>query len=359
MQGYDFALVGHLESWEQATRLMAHWRPAGQGVLTAEDIAPLYGWIPPREIFRIEAQSTALPGPVRGIYIETFIPPDSLGREAFYQNLDRVKKAMQKASRLGAGVVTLGGFTSILLEGRSDAAEGLPAAFTTGNSLTAALISKGVEAAAQSLGIDLAGAKMAVLGSTGDIGTAICRYFKGQVGALLLCARNRRRLELQQQELAGEQECRIMPDAVAALTQADVLVCVASTELPAFDLRHCKEGALICDAGYPKNILAHEHPVHLFWGGMGRLLGGARFQPDEMREVYHFPAADVGHGCLLESVLLAMEGRPEAYSKGRGNIRRAQVLEMWAMAQKHGIVPAPFMNGKGLWPDHLQVYAQP
>lgn len=349
---YDFGLVGHLESWDQATRLMAQWRPPEQGVLTEADIKPLFGWIPPREIFRIEAHSTTLDKPVRGLYIETFIPPDSLGRDAFYQNLERVRKAMQRAERLQTGVVTLGGFTSILLEGRKDKETPKKVAFTTGNSLTAALIVKGTEAAAAQLGLDLSAATIGVIGSTGDIGTAICRYFKDQAAWLLLCARNRRRLERQQEEL-GEGS-RIVEAVEEVLAESDILVCVASTEEAAFDLGLCKPGALVCDAGYPKNMLPAAHPVHLFWGGMGRLLGGARFVPDEMREVYHFPASDVGHGCLLESVLLAMEGRPESYSKGRGNIGVAEINEMWAMAEKHGIVPAPFMNNEGLWPTELQ-----
>ena len=79
-EGFDFGLIGHLESWDQAVRLMAQWRPPEQGVLTEEDIKPLYGWIPPREIFRIEARSICQSEPVRGLYIETFIPPDALGR---------------------------------------------------------------------------------------------------------------------------------------------------------------------------------------------------------------------------------------------------------------------------------------
>ena len=353
-EGFDFGLIGHLESWDQAVRLMAQWRPPEQGVLTEEDIKPLYGWIPPREIFRIEARSICQSEPVRGLYIETFIPPDALGRTAFYQNLERVRKAMQRAARLGTGVVTLGGFTSILLEGggEKEVPEGI--AFTTGNSLTAALIVKATEMAAAKLGMDLGSSTIGVIGSTGDIGTAVCRYFKGKTKEIVFCARNRRRLERQMKELEGGQACRIAEGVAEALAGSDILICVASTEEPEFDLALCREGALVCDAGYPKNILPADHPVHLFWGGMGRLLGGARFEPDDMREVYHFPTSDTGHGCLLESVLLAMEGRKDSYSKGRGNIGVAEIAEIWAMAEKHGIVPAPFMNDRGLWPPHLQ-----
>lgn len=336
---FDFGLIGHLESWEQAYRLMEQWRQPENGSLDREEIRAMYPWIPPREIFRIEAISAFDGRKVQGVYLETFIPPDSLNRSQFYANMERVRKAAKRASRLQAGTVTLGGFTSIVLEGNTDF-EGENTehcAFTTGNSLTAAYIVKGTELAASKIGLDLSAATLGVIGSTGDIGTAVCRYFAPKTAELLLCARNRRRLERQAGELKGSGNARIAPDVAAVLRQSDVVICVASTAAPEFDLELCQSGALVCDAGYPKNMKPGKANVHLFWGGMGRVQGGVQFIPAAMEEVYQLAKDGVGHGCLLESVLLAMEGRKESFSRGRGHIGVAQIEETWALAVKHGL----------------------
>ena len=53
-------------------------------------------------------------------------------------------------------------------------------------------------------------------------------------------------------------------------------------------------------------------------------------------------------GCLLEGMLLALKGRFESYSRGRGNISPDRVDEIWALARKHGFALAPFFNDEGL-----------
>jgi hypothetical protein len=47
-------------------------------------------------------------------------------------------------------------------------------------------------------------------------------------------------------------------------------------------------------------------------------------------------------------MLLALEGRFESYSRGRGNISPSRVDEIWALAEKHGFALAPFFNDEGL-----------
>ena len=60
--------------------------------------------------------------------------------------LDKVKRAIEVAGREGTRIATLGGFTSILIEAGMRIPEGAPA-LTSGNTLTAALIIRGVERA--------------------------------------------------------------------------------------------------------------------------------------------------------------------------------------------------------------------
>jgi len=58
-------------------------------------------------------------------------------------------------------------------------------------------------------------------------------------------------------------------------------------------------------------------------------------------------------------MLLALEGRSESYSIGRGNISPGQVDEIWALAGKHGFALAPFFNDQGLCGDRIAARATP
>ena len=52
-------------------------------------------------------------------------------------------------------------------------------------------------------------------------------------------------------------------------------------------------------------------------------------------------------------MLLALEGRSESYSRGRGDISPARVDEIWDLAEKHGFTLAPFFNARGLCGDRI------
>ena len=56
----------------------------------------------------------------RGLYIDSFIPPDRLDGAYLYDNIGRVRAAAACAINARAGIVSLGGFSSILIEGRFD-----------------------------------------------------------------------------------------------------------------------------------------------------------------------------------------------------------------------------------------------
>jgi fatty aldehyde-generating acyl-ACP reductase len=78
---------------------------------------------------------------VHGLYIETFISIDNLTFSSTRSNSKRVRAAAECAAQEKVGIVTLGGFTSVLLEGDTSFMSGdSEVAFTTGNTLTAAYI---------------------------------------------------------------------------------------------------------------------------------------------------------------------------------------------------------------------------
>jgi fatty aldehyde-generating acyl-ACP reductase len=181
----DFALIGHQDCWKKITGFVDF---LSERPLPAEKISEVYSFIPPRKIFDIEIQSIT-GEKVNGCYIETFISPDELGVRHWKKNVIKVKEAAACARKLHANVAALGGFTSIVLEGRNDTLnDGASTKFTTGNSLTAAFIVKSVEKACRKFDKKLEDQQLLVIGATGDIGSACVKYFSGKVKKLLLCA---------------------------------------------------------------------------------------------------------------------------------------------------------------------------
>jgi predicted amino acid dehydrogenase len=349
----DFAIIGHQDTWGKVLDFMHAIRSKELEPLSLEQVRDTFPWVPPRKIFHIYVKSILADREVKGAYIESFILPDQLTQTFFKKALEKVVKAGECSVRAGAKVVTLGGFTSIVLEGNMKL---LPmdqaTSFTTGNTLTASFIVKGVEQAAALHQLELDSCRLLIIGSTGDLGTACARYFSGKVGSILLCARRERLLKQQYEELmAANVKAEYSTDLESLLPQADLIISVASAQEPLFAMKQCLPHALVCDAGYPKNIqLCEEDDANRLWhGGMGRVLGGYASEPDYSEAFYNYPAPHIAHGCLLESMLLALEGHYEAYSTGRGKIYPQKMEEIWALAQRHGFITAPFFNQKGLW----------
>jgi predicted amino acid dehydrogenase len=91
----------------------------------------------------------------------------------------------------------------------------------------------------------------------------------------------------------------------------------------------------------------------VFFGGLGQITGGLRFAPDFHGILNRHPFPDVVHGCLLEGMALALEGRFEPFSQGRGSITQQRVEEMETIAARHGICLAPLYNADGPVEDGL------
>jgi predicted amino acid dehydrogenase len=93
----------------------------------------------------------------------------------------------------------------------------------------------------------------------------------------------------------------------------------------------------------------------LFLGGMGRIAGGFSSHDGMLESFYRFPSPEVAHGCILEGAVLALSGRFEAFSSGRGNIHPERLDEIWEMASAHGVSLAPLFDSQGLWPEEKTI----
>ena len=352
----DFALIGHQESWRAAADVIAVLRGPDRTPIPDGEIKDILPWIPPRAVCHVDIESIA-GTKARGLYIDSFIPPDRLEAAYVHENIARVRSAAACAIKAGAKIVSLGGFSSILIEGNFDH---LPqrheTVFTTGNTLTVAFIIQGIKQMCALEGRDLSRSTLLIVGATGDVGTGCARCLAPTVKRVLLSARNAERLR----KLAAELQADGVQVEVATHLQqfsaaADIVICAASLASPSLLLGRIAPDAIVCDAGYPKNLSpnADMPGAKVFFGGLGQITGGMTFAPDFHGILNRHPFPDVAHGCLLEGMALALERRFEPFSQGRGFITQERVEEMETIAARHGIYLAPLYNADGPIEDML------
>jgi len=352
----DFALIGHQESWRAAADVIALLRGPERTPLPDDEIRDILPWIPPRAVCHVEVGSTA-GAKARGVYIDSFIPPDRLEAAYVHENVARVRGAAARAIQAGAKIASLGGFSSILIEGNFDQLpERRDTAFTTGNTLTVGFIVQGIKKMCALEGRNLQRSTLLIVGATGDVGSGCARCLAPLVRRVLLSARNGERLRKLAAEFEADGvEVEIATDLQRFSVEADIVICAASLASPSLLLGRIAPDAIICDAGYPKNLSpsAQMPGAKVFFGGLGQITGGMSFAPDFRGILNRHPFPDVVHGCLLEGMALALEGRFEPFSQGRGFITPERVEEIEAIAARHGIYLAPLYNADGPLEDVL------
>lgn len=270
---------------------------------------------------------------------------------AFLEEGVVIKKVIQSvrfAEKLGAKMAVLGGFTSIVGNEGEAVSKEVGIAVTSGNTYTACLCIEGIEKAAKKMELDLKDATMAVIGATGDIGSICTKVFSKIVKKLNIAARNEKRLN----EFAdivrgyGASSVEVCKRAKDAVRDADVVLTVTSAISVLINSEDLKPGSIVCDAAVPANIAKEvvnaRNDVLAFEGGLAR----PPFIEDLKNKEYQraLPPHSI-YGCLSEGILLALEGRFENYSIGRGNITEKNIDEMFGIARRHGFGVADFFCG--------------
>lgn len=254
----------------------------------------------------------------------------------------KVIEAGRIAQDLGADIVGLGAFTSVVGDAGLTVARELDIAVTTGNSYTIATAAEGVVKAARLVGHEVPACQAAILGATGSIGKVVARLLAPQVRRVVLNARRREPLEELAADLEGlGAEIVVETDPAAALADSDIVVAVTSAVESVIEPRMIKTGAIICDAARPRDVsvaVARERDdVLVIEGGAVAIPGQVEFNFN-----FGFPPREA-YACMAETMILALEGRCEDYSLGR-EIKLEQVQEIAALAERHGFGLAGFRS---------------
>jgi fatty aldehyde-generating acyl-ACP reductase len=282
---------------------------------------------------------------IEGRYIDSCFLPEMLTSNRGKTAVRKVLNAMAHAQKNGIQTTALGGFSSIVFENfklqnirqvRNVRLEF--ERFTTGNTHTAYIICRQVEAMAQHLNLDLGRATVAVVGATGDIGSAVCRWLslRSQVGNLLLVARQMDRLQHLQAEL-GHGKIVTLDEAIP---QADAVVWVASMPKGVeINVERLKKPCILVDGGYPKNLATQiQHPdVHVLSGGIVEHDIGIESKIMQIIGMTE-PARQV-FACFAESMLLEFEKWYTNFSWNRNEITLDKMDRIGQASVKHGFRP--------------------
>lgn len=257
--------------------------------------------------------------------------------------LDRIIETGKIAEELGAKIVGLGAFTSIVGDAGLTVAKNLNIAVTSGNSYTVATALEGTRKAASLMGRKLEDSTVAVIGATGSIGACCARILAREAGTLLLAARRTEPLEELAQELQSSSRAviRVEQDIPACLRQADVVLTVTSAIDFPIDPADFKTGAVVCDVARPRNISravsAARKDVLVIEGGVIDVPGDVDFH-------FHFGfPPKTAFACMAETMILALEGRYENFTLGR-DLRSEQIDTISALAAKHRFHLSGFRN---------------
>ena len=325
---------------------VARYEPGAKGKGDAI-MRKIMEWMPPWAVVHVTGVRTPDGRETEGWFVSAPLLPEQMvafPREEVY---DRILAAIRIGVDLGAQVAGLGAITAVVGDGGVTVNERSPIPVTTGNSLT---IGAGVESlfrGAREMGIDSAEATAAVIGATGSIGGACVRLIAPKVKHVVLVARNETRLQKFHAAIAGELPCETSytTDVSQAVPRAQLVLTATSSTQELVEPEQLQTGAVVCELSLPHDVsrrVAVERPdVLVTEGGNMTVPGNPRFERFRERGSdfdLNLPPR-TALACMSETMVLALEGRLEPYTLGRG-IDLQKVLEMQAMAARCGFTLA-------------------
>lgn len=240
----------------------------------------------------------------------------------------------QYAQNLGARILGLGAFTSVVGDGGVTISRHLTIPVTTGDSLTIAMAVHAIRQAADIMEIPIQQATLAIVGATGAIGSVCAEMLAPDVKEMILIGRKQEKLQqvsAQAQALGCENV--VISSDMTQLKKAHLVITVTSAVDTVIEAHHLREGAVVCDVARPRDIsrqVAEQRPdILVVEGGMVQVPGHVDFGFN-----FGFPPR-MAYACMAETMALALEQKYESFTLGK-DIQLSQVKTIDKIASKHG-----------------------
>jgi acyl-phosphate glycerol 3-phosphate acyltransferase len=228
-------------------------------------------------------------------------------------------QAARVAKDLGAGVLGLGAFWSVVGNKGEEVQKGAPPGFyvTNGGAYTAGSIRLAVPKVLDRLrnrGVPPTRARAAVVGANGVVAFGICRDLAQQVGAVVMIGTNPERLEKSASLLRRKASASIeVSTSLDACRDCDVIFTATSDPHPVLFPRHVREGTILYDLGRPYDVDESVHAIP----GVQVIPGGVILPPGRTagRVDYHFGDGLIP-ACMAETIIIAADRAYDRVSLG-------------------------------------------
>ena len=304
-------------------------------ILSERQIDFFSTFFPPVYISEIEGVTSEATGrQVKGWFIACPFTPRrmlELPEQAVYR---KIIQSGRLAEKLGADILGLGAFTSVVGDAGITIAKALDVPVTTGDSFTVAVAVDAIREAARLMEIPLGMATGAVVGATGAIGQVAAELLAGDVERLYLIGRREAALEeLRDRLQAGAKAELITSTRMDVLAQAQLILTVTSAIHDVIQPGYLQPGSVVCDVARPRDVsamvAAARDDILVIDGGMVDVPGPVNFHFN-----FGFPSGRA-YACMAETMALALEGRFEDYTLGK-HLTRERVEEIDRIAKNHG-----------------------
>jgi predicted amino acid dehydrogenase len=304
-------------------------------VLTEGQINFFSTFFPPVYLSEIEGiTSNATGKQVRGWLIACPYTPQRMLDLPVRTVYRKIIQTGHMAEKLGAQMLGLGAFTSVVGDAGITIAKELDIPVTTGDAYTVSIAMDAIRAAAKEMDIPLHNATAAVVGASGAIGRVCAELLAGEVGRLLLIARDLAKLEELCDHIRPHARAElVISTKMHTLSEAQLILTVTSALHDVIDPGDLQAGSVVCDVARPRDVSAMvaraRNDILVIDGGMVDVPG-----PVDFHFNFGFPPGKA-YACMAETMVLALEGRFEDYTVGK-DITMERVTEITTLAGKHG-----------------------
>lgn len=312
-------------------------------VLTERQIDFFSTFFPPLYISEIEGITSQSTGKViKGWFIACPYTPRRMLQLPEHTVYRKIIQTGRMAEKLGAHILGLGAFTSVVGDAGMTIANALDVPVTTGDSYTVAMAVQAIRDAACAMDIKIEEATVAVVGATGTIGRVCAELIAGEAARTLLVARHEDKLEALRDRLKVHARSELVTSTrMDVLKDAQLILTVTSAIHDVIRPEHLQPGSVVCDVARPRDVsamvAAARDDILVIDGGMVDVPGPVNFHFN-----FGFPDGKA-YACMAETIALALEGRFEDYTVGK-DITLERVKEITAISERHGFRMSGFRS---------------
>lgn len=303
-------------------------------ILTEPQINYLCRFFPPIYISEVTGiRSVATGRELKGWLIAAPYTPTTMMNLPEDEVYRKIVACGRMAEELGAKILGLGAYTSIVGDAGVTIAKRLKIPVTTGDSYTVVMAVEAVHEAARKMDIDISQATVAVVGATGAIGKTCAQMIANECAQLRLVGRRETAIQEIGELCKGKRADVTASTNISDIYDADLVLTVTNALNAIIEPQHLKPGAVVCDVARPRDVsrrvAAERDDVLVIEGGMVEVPG-----PVDFHFNFGFPVK-MAYACMAETMALALEGRYEDYTIGK-NIEVSQAQEIAQIASHHG-----------------------